>query len=84
MPTKEELERMGMTQLAVLCQKVAESPTAGSVEADQGREMKHEWALLIQSMTPPASLREHQAKEAELEKLKQRMVSFPAAVLPKY
>ena len=84
MPTKEELERMDMTQLAVLCQKVAESPMAGSVEADQGREMKHEWALLIQSMTPPSFvLKEQQAKEAELEKLKRRMVSFLAAVLPK-
>ncbi len=45
--TKEELERMGPTQLAVLCGKVAESPTAGSVEADQGRDLKYDWAKLI-------------------------------------
>jgi hypothetical protein len=63
-----------------LALKVAESPTTGSVEAAQGREMNHEWALLIQSMTPPLpTLKEQQLKEEELERLKRRMVSFLAA-----
>jgi hypothetical protein len=85
MPTKEELERMDMTQLAVLCQKVSESPTADPVEADQGRQLKQEWAFLIHSMTPPLpALKDQQANEAEVERLKRRMVSFLAAALPKY
>ena len=42
MPTKEALEQMGPTELAVLCGKIAESPTASSIEADQARNMKRE------------------------------------------
>lgn len=38
MPTREDLERLAMTELAVLCGKVAESPSASSVEADQARD----------------------------------------------
>jgi hypothetical protein len=83
MPTKEELERMDLTQLAVLCQKVAESPTASGEAADQARSMKQEWTLLIHATTPPLpDLKEQKAREAEMERLKRRMVSLLAAVLP--
>jgi hypothetical protein len=78
--TKQELESMGPTHLAVLCGKVAESPTAGSVEADQGRDLRNDWAKL---MTPPSSnLQEQRTKESEIEKWKRKAVSFLAAVLP--
>ena len=80
MPTREELERMDMTQLVVLCQKVSESSTASSVAADQGRELKQEWALLIDSMTPPLpALQAQKDAEAKMERLKRKMVSFLAA-----
>ena len=83
MPTREKLEGMGTTELAVLCGKVADSPTASSVEADQARDMKHEWALLIASETPPSpSLQARKDYEAKMERLKRKMVSFLAAVLP--
>lgn len=83
MPTKEDLERMAMPLLAVLCGKVAEDPKASSVEADQARDMKQEWALLVASETPPSpSLEVHKEYEAKMERLKRKMVSFLAAVLP--
>lgn len=52
-PTKDEMERMGPTELAALCGKVAESPTASSLEADQSREMKAEWEKLAYSVNMP-------------------------------
>jgi len=83
MPTKEALERLGPTELAVLCGKIAESPTASSIEADQARDMKREWALLNISVTPPPpTLQAQKDYEAKMERLKRKMVSFLAAVLP--
>jgi hypothetical protein len=83
MPTKEDLERMAMPLLAVLCGRVAEDPKASSVEADQARDMKQEWTLLVASETPPSpSLEKHREYEAKMERLKRKMVSFLAAVLP--
>jgi hypothetical protein len=83
MPTKEDLEHMAMPLLAVLCGKVAEDPKASSVEADQARDMKQEGALLVASETPPSpSLEVHKEYEAKMERLKRKMVSFLAAVLP--
>jgi len=81
--TKKDLDSMAPTELAVLCGKVAESPSASSVEADQGRDLKSEWATLIASMTPPSSiLREQQEKERKIEIWKRKAVSFLVAVLP--
>jgi hypothetical protein len=83
MTTKKELESLSPTELAVFCSKVSESPSASSVEADQGRELKHEWATLIASMTPPSSiLKEQQEQERKIEIWKRKAVSFLAAVLP--
>jgi hypothetical protein len=78
--TKEGLERFGPTMLAVLCGKVAESPSAGYVEADQAWELKRDWAKLVRP--PSMDLREQQALEAEIVKWKRKAVSFLAAVLP--
>ena len=83
MTTKRELENMAPSALAALCNQVAESPSAGSVEADQGRELKHEWATLIASMAIRSSvLKEEQEKERKIEIWKRKAVSFLAAVLP--
>jgi hypothetical protein len=80
MPTKAELEHMGPTELAVLCSKIAESPTATSAEADQARDLKFDWAKL---MTPPSSsFQEQETKEAEIEKWKRKAVSFLSVMLP--
>jgi len=82
MPTKRELERIDLTGLAVLCQKVAEDPSASGLAADQGRGLKQEWTLLTHSITPPLpALKEQQQIEAETVKLKRRMVDFLAAIL---
>jgi len=83
MPTKEALEQMGPTELAVQCGKVAESPTASSIEADQARDMRQEWALLNVSVTPhPPSLQAQKDYEAKMERLKRKMVGFLSAVQP--
>jgi len=83
MTTKKDLESMAPSVLAALCNNVAESPSASSVEADQARDLKLEWATLVASMTPPSSvLKEQQEKEQKLEIWKRKAVSFLAAVLP--
>jgi hypothetical protein len=77
--TKERLDAIGPTRLAVLCGKVAESPSADSIEADQAWDLKREWTKL---MRPPSmNLEEQRAIEAEIVKWKQKAVSFLAAVL---
>jgi hypothetical protein len=77
--TKEKLESLGPTKLAVLCGKVAESPSADSVEADQAWNLKRDWAKLVRP--PSMDLREQRALEAEIVKWQRRAVSFLAAVL---
>jgi hypothetical protein len=81
MLTKVEIQSLGPTELAVLCGKVAESPSATALEADQAREMKGEWASLNVS-APRPNLKEQQAIEAKMERLRQKMITFLAAVLP--
>ncbi len=63
MPTKEELERRDLTELAVLCQKVADDP---SIARGKARQLHEEWVRLIQETTPPLpALREQQEVEAQ-------------------
>jgi len=79
MPTKEELERRNLTELAVLCQKVADDP---SIARQKARQLHEEWVRLIQATTPPLSaLKEQQEIEAQMESLKKRMAEFLAATL---
>jgi hypothetical protein len=83
MTTKKELESMAPSVLAAICSRVAESPSASSLEADQARALKSEWATLTASMTPPSSiLKEQQEKERKIEIWKRKAVSFLAVVLP--
>jgi hypothetical protein len=78
--TKEDLERFGPCRLELLCTKVAESPSAGCLEADQAWDLKREWTLL---MRPPSmDLQEQRALETEIVKWKRKAISFLAAVLP--
>lgn len=73
---------MAPSVLAVLCGEVAESPAASSVEADQARDLKSEWATLTVSMVTRSSvLKEEQEKERKIESWKRKAVSFLAAVL---
>jgi|SRR5215469_6954840 len=74
----EELERMDVNMLAMYCQRVAETRTSNSMEADQARQLKHEWTLFISPTSP--DLRAQHEIEAEREQLRQKMVSFLSAV----
>jgi hypothetical protein len=75
---REELERMELNMLAMYCQRVAETHIVRSMEADQARQLKHEWTLFISPTR--RDLRTEQEIETEREQLRQRMVSFLSAV----
>src|SRR5439155_22926486 len=68
MPTKQELEQLSLTSLAVFCQQVSDTPEkyteTGAAEAAR---LKREWLALQKS--PPVSLQEQEEVE-----LKQEMV----------
>ncbi|MBI3670975.1 MAG: hypothetical protein HY237_14490 [Acidobacteria bacterium] len=82
MPPKQELERRDLTELAVLCGKIAERPSADSETIETARGLKEEWVLLVARETPPLpELRLQQEVERQKESLKGRMVDFLAGVL---
>jgi hypothetical protein len=80
MSSQQELEKLDTTELAVLCQKIADSP---SVYTEQGSvrafELKLEWRTLQSS--PEPALEKEQEKEAQLALLKIRMTEFLANTL---
>jgi hypothetical protein len=78
MSKKEDLERMDLNMLAMYCQRVAEVREFHSMEADQARELKHAWTLLISPAT--YAFRTQQNVEDQTEQLRLRMVSFLSAV----
>lgn len=80
MPTKQELEKLPTTQLAVMCGKVADDPKNYSeAGAQKALKLKTEWASL---QTPPdPSLKEQQKKEGQLATLHTRMADFLAGIL---
>jgi hypothetical protein len=75
MPSKQELEGLPLTGLAVLCKKVADNPEkyteAGAVVAAKLRE---QWFLLLERFNP--SLEEKQELERKHAELKKRMAEF--------
>lgn len=75
MPTKDELEKKPLTELAVLCARVANKSAEYTQEyANEAAVLKKEWMSL---QTPPESnLKQQSAKEAQLATLKKRMVVF--------
>ena len=80
MPTKQELDKLPTTQLAVMCSKVAGDPEHYSpAVADEAAALKLEWTQL---QTPPVpSLKEQQKKEAQLANLYTRMADFLGGIL---
>ena len=74
-----ELERLDLNMLAMYCLRVAESPAATSLQAEQARKLKTEWAVFIGHIHPPRPrLGSQEDIEAYGKELKQRMVSFLA------
>ena len=80
MPTKDELEKKSLTELVVMCERVANHPAnyteTGAAEAS---ELKREWVSL---QTPPnPDLAKQRETEAQLAALKKRVAEFLAGIL---
>ena len=73
MTSKEELEALHPTTLAVLCERLANT-CSGDATVAKCLELKTEWVLL---QTPPSpSLKEEREKDAKRWNLRKRMVEF--------
>lgn len=79
MPTKEELDRRHLTDLAAQCRRVAKSRSANSVIADKAWGLTQEWESLPKPRNPV--LEELKKIEAQQKSLKKRIVEFLADVL---
>lgn len=74
-----ELEQMDLNMLAMYCLRVAESPEANYLEAEQARQFKTEWVLFIGHTRPRIPELEKSEDFGPYEQnLKHRMVSFLA------
>lgn len=74
MPTKQELEEIPATLLAVRCREIAEDASADSNTRDQAHKLVIEWARL--QKPPEPDLKEQRKIEAEQAAQKSRMVDF--------
>ncbi len=74
MPTRQVLERLGTTQLAVLCQKVADEPHVDETTVERAWQLKQEWAML--QTRPEQNLTDQNDKEAKLMAVRQRMIDL--------
>lgn len=86
MPTKQELENMSYSDLIALLRKVAENPSASSVEADQTRGLRSEIIELLNQLESPSDphpvLSGKTIIEVREESLKRRVVDFLLATHP--
>ena len=73
--SKEELERLNISELAVMCSNAAES--LDGTAAEKGRNLKSEWVQLVARETPHAAdFKEHEQIQAAKAELKKRMVEY--------
>ena len=71
-PSREELQRLPLTALAVFCQRIAERPDKyGEVAATEATNLKLQWTEL-QSL-PAASVMQQKEVERKLSQLKKSM-----------
>lgn len=83
MPSKEDLQRLDSTVLAVLCQQVADNPAMDNQTAEKAWQLKRKWVLLQIERTPqPSDYKVNdQLVEEEERKLAVQMADFLAKVL---
>jgi hypothetical protein len=80
MPSKQELERMPPTELAVLCQRVADNPAAYLTEAsEEASQLKLEWAKLQSQPNPNYAVQ--RKIEQQKDNLRIRMIEFLTSTL---
>jgi hypothetical protein len=78
--SKQDLEDCSNTELAVMCGKVANDPANYTESiAAKAWSLKLEWVSL--QTVPELSLKDRQAKEAQLASLHMRMAEFLAGIL---
>ena len=79
MPTKDTLERKSLRELAVLCGKVADIPSADSIAVERAHALRMEW---VQLQRPPRpALNQQQKIKAQQESLRKRMAEFLTGAL---
>jgi hypothetical protein len=82
---KSELERLSLSQLDRLCQKVHENSRSTSIEADQARDLSNDKRTIYQRMQKDSTsfkqpgLNDKTIGESQIEALRRRMVDFLAA-----
>jgi hypothetical protein len=75
MPSKQELERMHPSDVAVLCQRVADNPGAYLAEAsEEASGLRLEWAKLQSQPNPNYAVQ--RKIEQQKDHLRRRMVEF--------
>jgi hypothetical protein len=82
MASKEDLQRLDSSILAVLCKKVAEDTAIENEAAEKAWKLNREWALLMIRLTPqPIDYKVNDQLREEEKKLVIRMADFLATVL---
>jgi len=77
MTSKQDLENLDITRLAVLCHQVADNLAMDRDTAAKAARMKQEWVLLVARETPHAQdLKTHEQIQKEKAALKARMVEL--------
>jgi hypothetical protein len=80
MPSMQELERTGPTELATMCQRVADNPGAYlAVAAEQASKLKLEWDKLQSFPNPNCAVQRR--IEEQKDHLRRRMVGFLVGIL---
>ena len=83
MPTKQERECMSFSELNAVLRRVAENPSANSVEANQARGLQNEITELPKASNGPHPvLSSKTISEAKHESLKRSVVDFLLATMP--
>jgi len=84
MATKEELDRLNIIVLAVMCERAAKSPYMDDETRSTLRELKRQATKLeIRDAPPPSDYKVHQQIQAERDALKAHMVELLSTLPPK-
>jgi hypothetical protein len=77
MASKEDLGKLNIVWLAVLCQRVADNSAVSTNLAEKAAKLKQEWVLLVARETPHGSdFKTHAKIQGENAALKARMVEL--------
>ena len=76
MPTKQDFEQLGTSQLAMLCQKMAQVSDLDPKVAQQALHLRQEWARLQALLEPMLVLQKE--RERKLAIVRGQMIEFLA------